>query len=63
MQILRYSSRSVDVERTSNQRGCNREMEQESERLTDDLKPCTFCGAKAMLVYCVHGVGANWGVE
>lgn len=27
------------------------------------LKPCPFCGAKAMLVYCVHGVGANWGVE
>lgn len=64
MQVLRYSSRSVDVERTSDQRGCNREMEQESERMIDDdLKPCPFCGAKAMLVYCVHGVGANWGVE
>ena len=27
------------------------------------LKPCPFCGAKAMLVYCVHGIGANWAVE
>ena len=25
-----------------------------------ELKPCPFCGAKAILVYCVHGVGANW---
>lgn len=29
----------------------------------EKLKPCPFCGAKAMLVYCVHGAGVDWGVE
>lgn len=28
-----------------------------------ELKLCPFCGAKAILVYCTHGIGANWGVE
>lgn len=28
-----------------------------------ELKLCPFCGAKANLLYCVHGIGANWAVE
>lgn len=39
------------------------EKSEVNESQNDFLKPCPFCGAKAMLVYCVHGIGANWGVE
>ena len=28
-----------------------------------DLKQCPFCGADAILIYCEHGIGANWAVE
>ena len=34
-----------------------------NESQIDFLEPCPFCGAKAILVYCTHGIGANWGVE
>lgn len=27
------------------------------------IKPRPFCGAKAHLAYCVHGIGADWAVE